>query len=460
MIDVGLEGEDVRGAPQALRARRTRRGPPPRLRRAHARQAPGGDLVGGARGTRATARSVACCFARDEDGDVQAYADAVPDDATVRRRFDAIALAAPGCVSVEDADPGPPLRWEPAPGGDATLSAAPFDRRLDFDWRRTSYSNITAGTYEARVASEPEQGGVEDEPDAGIPLPGTGAGRGRRRARRRPVAARRHAGRRPRGDLRAPGPRGHRLRRARPARRAGARVREALAWRAVDVGPIEASWTACRRRSRRRSARSPAVARLRDLARGDRLDELEFELPLAGGDDPDGTVALGAIAASCARTSPSATRSRAIPTASRTRRCAPRSAATSPAAIDLVARLRGEDGGPRFAVVDYKTNHLGAAGRAADRLAPPPRRPRRGDGAGALRAAGPALHRRAAPLPALAPAGVRARSPPGGDPATCSCAAWSGPDTPAVDGVPCGVFAWRPPAALVEALSDALDAAA
>ena len=35
-----------------------------------------------------------------------------------------------------------------------------------------------------------------------------------------------------------------------------------------------------------------------------------------------------------------------------------------------------------------------------------------------------------------------------------------GPDTPAVDGVPCGVFAWRPPAALVEALSDALDAAA
>jgi exodeoxyribonuclease V beta subunit len=35
-----------------------------------------------------------------------------------------------------------------------------------------------------------------------------------------------------------------------------------------------------------------------------------------------------------------------------------------------------------------------------------------------------------------------------------------GPDTPTVDDVPCGVFAWRPPAALVEALSDALDAAA
>jgi exodeoxyribonuclease V beta subunit len=33
----------------------------------------------------------------------------------------------------------------------------------------------------------------------------------------------------------------------------------------------------------------------------------------------------------------------------------------------------------------------------------------------------------------------------------------TGPDTPVVDGSPCGVFAWRPPAALVEALSDVLD---
>jgi exodeoxyribonuclease V beta subunit len=32
-----------------------------------------------------------------------------------------------------------------------------------------------------------------------------------------------------------------------------------------------------------------------------------------------------------------------------------------------------------------------------------------------------------------------------------------GPDTPAVDGTPAGVFAWRPPAALVVALSDVLD---
>jgi exodeoxyribonuclease V beta subunit len=34
-----------------------------------------------------------------------------------------------------------------------------------------------------------------------------------------------------------------------------------------------------------------------------------------------------------------------------------------------------------------------------------------------------------------------------------------GPDTPVVDGERCGVFAWRPPAELVTALSDALDRA-
>jgi exodeoxyribonuclease V beta subunit len=33
----------------------------------------------------------------------------------------------------------------------------------------------------------------------------------------------------------------------------------------------------------------------------------------------------------------------------------------------------------------------------------------------------------------------------------------AGPATPAVDGVPCGVFSWSPPAALVTDLSDLLD---
>jgi exodeoxyribonuclease V beta subunit len=32
-----------------------------------------------------------------------------------------------------------------------------------------------------------------------------------------------------------------------------------------------------------------------------------------------------------------------------------------------------------------------------------------------------------------------------------------GPPTPRVDGRPCGVFTWQPPAALVAELSDLLD---
>ena len=32
-----------------------------------------------------------------------------------------------------------------------------------------------------------------------------------------------------------------------------------------------------------------------------------------------------------------------------------------------------------------------------------------------------------------------------------------GPETPLVDGEPCGVFAWQPPVALVEDLSALLD---
>ena len=34
-----------------------------------------------------------------------------------------------------------------------------------------------------------------------------------------------------------------------------------------------------------------------------------------------------------------------------------------------------------------------------------------------------------------------------------------GPTTPSVGGLPCGVFAWRPPTSLVEELSDLLDGA-
>ena len=72
--------------------------------------------------------------------------------------------------------------------------------------------------------------------------------------------------------------------------------------------------------------------RLRDVARADRLDELAFELPLVGGDDPTGRVALGAIAAVLREHLGRATRSAATRRGSPTRCCARACAASSPAA--------------------------------------------------------------------------------------------------------------------------------
>ena len=62
----------------------------------------------------------------------------------------------------------------------------------------------------------------------------------------------------------------------------------------------------------------------------------------------------------------------------------------------------------------------------------------------------------AAPVPALAPARVRPR----GQPRRCALSVrrrMSSIGHPVVAGQPCGVFAWRPPIALIEALSDLFD---
>ena len=76
-----------------------------------------------------------------------------------------------------------------------------------------------------------------------------------------------------------------------------AQVAAELARRPVDVGGRGRSSPGCGRRSRRRSARSSAGCGCATSRARDRLDELGFELPLAGGDDPVGRVTPGAIGA-------------------------------------------------------------------------------------------------------------------------------------------------------------------
>ena len=124
--------------------------------------------------------------------------------------------------------------------------------------------------------------------------------------------------------------------------------------------------------------------------------------------------------------------------------------------IDLVVRVRGEDDDPRYAVVDYKTNWLAPPG---EELTAWHHRPaalaaemrHRHYGLQALLYA-VALHRY-----------LRWRQP-GYDPDRHLAGilylfvrGMTGAATPVVDGAPCGVFAWRPPGALIAALSDAFD---
>jgi exodeoxyribonuclease V beta subunit len=192
--------------------------------------------------------------------------------------------------------------------------------------------------------------------------------------------------------------------------------------------------------------------RLRDLARGDRLDELEFELPLVGGDDPTGRLTLDAIGgvlqAHLARDDAMATY------ASRLDDPALRSSVRGflTGSIDLVVRLPG----PRFAVVDYKTNWLGPADEPLtlrryrpSALAEEMNRAQYGLQALLYTVA---LHRY-----------LRWRLPdyePGRHLAAVLylfVRGMVGARTPVADGSPCGVFAWTPSAGVVEALSDVLD---
>jgi len=125
--------------------------------------------------------------------------------------------------------------------------------------------------------------------------------------------------------------------------------------------------------------------------------------------------------------------------------------------IDAVLRIRRYDGPPRYLVVDYKTNWLGGFDGEVLKIADyTPTR---------MTAAMMSAHY---PLQALLYAVAVHRMlrwrQPDYDPAVhlggilyLFVRGMAGPETPRVDGVPCGVFGWRPPASLVVELSALLD---
>lgn len=401
----------------------------------------------------------------------------VPADDAVAATFAALAGRSGGTLDVEAvaAVPGP-VRWEPPAGAPSDLAVASFTRTLDAAWARLSYTRLTAAAHETATASaaggtsEPEVIGVDDEPDGsgaagGVPgWPSDRSGDENRSAATDPRAVVSPLSAFPGGA--AFGTLVHTVLETLDTSRTGddldaevlARCRVAGADRFPGVTATD---LAAALGEVLRTPLGPAAdgLPLAAFAPRDRLSELEFELPLAGGDTPHAGAVVGAIGDLLADHLPDGDPFR--PYAQRLRTAA---FATSPlrgyltGSLDSVLRLTGPDG-PRFLVVDYKTNRLGVPDRDVTAWDYRP---------DALVAAMSdsdyvlqlllylvALHRY-----------LRWRLP-GYDPQMhlggglyLFVRGMCGPQTPVLGDAPTGVLAWRPPASLVVALSSLLDGTA
>lgn len=397
-------------------------------------------------------------FARSDDGTVAPEGQRLPADSDVVARFEELASEAPaGCVAVERSTSGLKAAWAgPAPDP-AELTTAEFDRGLDRGWRRTSYSDITAGSYEPRVGSEPEEPMVTDEPEqaeSGAAGPADARDADRTGLETPSLLAAMPVGMRVGTVV-------HRVLESTDFAASdldgelGAQLVPAVARGDVELGDPAVVVEGLR--AAIETPLGPLVDGLRlcDVDRSDRLDELEFELPLAGGDDPSGRLTLSAIAAALREHLPGGDPLEGY--ADRLGDPALRHSVHGylTGSLDLVVRVPGPEA-PRFAVMDYKTNWLGGPDgqlttwhHRPTELAAEMRHAHYGLQAilytVALhrylrwRVAGYDIERHIAGVLYLFVRGM------------------VGAETPLVDGSPCGVFAWRPPAALVEALSEVLD---
>ncbi|MDV6292642.1 UvrD-helicase domain-containing protein [Rhodococcus aetherivorans] len=365
----------------------------------------------------------------------------VPEDPIVAQQLTGWAGRAAGTVSVEavGSAPIPAVTWVRPHETVVELEAARFDRELDDAWRRTSYTALTAAAHEGPGAgAEAEQPAKTDEPEEPPLLPADAADDG--------IAS-------PMNPLPGGAVFGTLVHAVlevvdTAAADLGAELlrccRDTVAEQFSDVDPEELAEALL---PVLRTPLAGGAGTLADIAPADRLAELDFELPLAGGDDPVATtVTLDGVArllrAHLPAGDPFASYADLVgilePTPLR---------GYLTGSIDSVLRIHGTE--PRFVIVDYKTNRLGpeeltTAHYTRDRMAEE-----------MLRAHYPmqallyavALHRY-----------LRWRLP-GYDPAVhlggvqyLFVRGMVGPDTPAG----CGVFDWAPPPALVAELSDLL----
>ncbi len=373
------------------------------------------------------------------------------DTAEVMRRLEVVARASGGTISVTRA--GPTRRFDPwTPAEPGELAVNEFSRHLDRSWRRHSFSAIAAPAKSAdhiadllpaddelvtgaRHGDEPVPAsvvvGAIDQPAllAELAMGGTDFGT------------------------------------------AFHSLLETIDFAAADLaGEIERSldlvwpWRALPVPRNTLTAAvasvltSPTGPRFADtplvrLRRVDRLDELTFELPMATSGRTRAASDIGALMLDHL---PDDDPFRAYARHLQSDVFDVRLAGYLTGSIDLVARVRAEDGGTRFAICDYKSNRLDAPAGGPPLAAYHPDR---------LPAAMTHHHY---PLQALLYSAALHRflrwRLSGYEPARhLSGAAYLfvrgmvGAGTPLVDGRPFGVCGWAIPASLTVALSDLLD---
>jgi exodeoxyribonuclease V beta subunit len=391
--------------------------------------------------------------------------EAIPDQCATKTVTDAEALErfaeweAAGGPVVEVADIKPVVGI-PASAPLSNLGVRHFHRGIDTTWRRTSYSGLVRAAQESSgVSSEPDVVELDDEvADIVLTVPATGAG----------IPS-------PMAEL----PKGAKfgnlvhavLEHADPlaadlAAELAAQIDKHSLWWPVDV---PAAQLAAALIPMHDTPLGPLVGNLtlRQIGLADRLCEMDFEFPLAGGDLRNGQpqhagadIRLADVGRLLSRHLPADD-----PLAPYVDRLTDAQLGRQSlrgylsGSLDVVLRVAGGSGGTadhRYVVADYKTNWLGDTDRPLTAADYTP-----------ARMAEAMLHSDY-PLQALLYCVVLHRflrwRQPHYDPARhlggvlyLFVRGMCGPDTPVTDGNPAGVFGWQPPAALVAELSDLLD---
>jgi exodeoxyribonuclease V beta subunit len=374
----------------------------------------------------------------------------VPDDASALAAFQVRAAGSGGGLLVEVMTPRPTVVWAPPGEAAQPLELADFTRSLDLDWRRTSYSALTSSAHQHTpgLGSEPEVPQQDDESDLEEVVAPSSAGD-------QALRTIESLWDQLRGGTEF-GTLVHTVLEEIDDPADANEVRAVVAAQVARYAPgtdVEVLAAALLKALSTPMGRLADGAALRDVLLSDRLPELDFELPLAGGDEPGAAkVLLGDLVPLWREHCPSGPLSSYADVLAGLDRAPLRGYLSG--SIDAVLRV-GAPHNRRYLVVDYKTNRLGSREQPLT-----------------------AWHYR---TDALEHAMVEAHYPlqallydvalhrylrwrhPGYDPATqlggvlyLFLRGMSGPGITGTDESVPGVFSWHPPTQLVTATSDLL----